>query len=115
MLAGVLLLAHGRNPNSSQISSIWSKSSRWLIVTIRPRFLNALATICVADTSISSDELRHRQELVDADGRRLLGRARAALRLALDAAGRLLTPMPTLLAARLQLVMTRAMFSCTAS
>src|SRR5690606_8868028 len=43
-----------RKPNSSSSSSIWSKSRRWLIVTIRPRFLNALATICVAGTSLSS-------------------------------------------------------------
>ena len=31
------------NPNSPAISSIWSKSRRWLIVTISPRFLNAKA------------------------------------------------------------------------
>ena len=37
-------------PNADAISSIWSKSSRWLTVTIRPSSLNANWTIWVAGT-----------------------------------------------------------------
>ena len=49
-LRGVLVLAHGLEAERRAISSIWSKSSRWLIVTIRPSFLNANPTIWVAGT-----------------------------------------------------------------
>ena len=37
-------------PNAEAISSIWSKSRRWLTVTIRPSSLNANWTIWVAGT-----------------------------------------------------------------
>jgi hypothetical protein len=37
------------NPNSEAISSIWSKSRRWLMVTIKPRFLSAKPTIWVGE------------------------------------------------------------------
>ncbi len=49
------------------MSSIWSKSRRWLIVTIRPRFLKANATICVAGTFRICAELADGDELVDAN------------------------------------------------
>ena len=48
------------NPNADAISSIWSKSSRWFTVTIRPSSLNANWTIWVAGTFMapaSSDTL----------------------------------------------------------
>ena len=38
------------NPNADAISSIMSKSSRWLIVTIWPSSLNAKVTIWVGGT-----------------------------------------------------------------
>jgi hypothetical protein len=57
----------------------------------------------VAGTSITSRQLGHRQELVDAHGRRLFRGATLALRLHADTAGRLLATMTALLAARLQL------------
>ena len=44
-------------PNSEAISSIWSKSSRWFTVTIRPSSLKANWTIWVAGTFIRLGEL----------------------------------------------------------
>ncbi len=41
-------------PNSSSSISIWSKSSRWLMVTRSCRFLNAEPMMSVEDTPISS-------------------------------------------------------------
>ena len=40
-------------PNADAMSSIWSKSSRWLTVTMRPSSLNANWTIWVAGTFIA--------------------------------------------------------------
>ena len=40
-------------PNAEAISSIWSKSSRWFTVTMRPSSLNANWTIWVAGTFIA--------------------------------------------------------------
>ncbi len=54
-------------PNSEAISSIWSKSSRWLTVTMSPSSLNANWTIWVAGTFIAVGELGDRDELVDPD------------------------------------------------
>ena len=42
------------NPNSDAINSIWSKSSRWFTVTIRPSSLKANATIWLAGIFIAS-------------------------------------------------------------
>ena len=59
-------------PNAEAMSSIWSKSSRWLTVTMRPSSLNANWTIWVAGTFIAPGELGHGDELVDPDAGLLL-------------------------------------------
>src|SRR5437773_8089850 len=50
-------------PNADAISSIISKSSRWLIVTIWPSSLNAKVTICVGGTLSVLRSEEHTSEL----------------------------------------------------
>ena len=105
-----------RNPNSSSSSSIWSKSSRWLMVTMRPRFLNALPMIWLAGTSISSASsatVRNSltRTITASSAARRWRSAEAATRPASRSSWRWRRFLPPVFSS----LMTRAMFSCTAS
>jgi hypothetical protein len=49
-VGAVLLLATAWKPNSAAMTSIWSKSRRWLMVTMKPSSLSAKPTIWVGET-----------------------------------------------------------------